>query len=99
MKEKYHSKLLTTFTYYFFQLGDRNVAMARHLREAVKHVYVSATKDLNTNSQNLYKTQAAIQVTNLANKLFCQQIKSNQTSLNILLLPNCLPIYLSMIQH
>lgn len=49
--------------FFFFSQGDRNVALARHLRDAVKHVYVSATKDLNSNSQNLYKTQAAIQVT------------------------------------
>lgn len=73
------------------KLRDRNVALARHLRDAVKHVYVSATKDLNSNSQNLYKTQAAIQDVSHNMRLLTNDLFHIQDKIDIITTCNLLP--------
>lgn len=73
------------------KLRDRNVAFARHMRDVVKHVYISATKDLTSNSQNLFKTQAAIQDVSHNMRLLTNDLFHIQDKIDIITTCNLLP--------
>ncbi|XP_052830723.1 biogenesis of lysosome-related organelles complex 1 subunit 3 isoform X2 [Octopus bimaculoides] len=84
LQPKYNSLLHT-------KLRDRNIAFSRHLREALKHIYVSSTKNLITNSQNLFKTQAAIQDVSHNMRLLTNDLFRIQDKIDIITSCNILP--------
>ncbi|GAB1605484.1 biogenesis of lysosome-related organelles complex 1 subunit 3-like [Argonauta hians] len=84
LQPKYNSLLHT-------KLRDRNIAFSRHLREALKHVYSSSTKNLLANSQNLFKTQAAIQDVSHNMRLLTNDLFHIQDKIDIITSCNLLP--------